>query len=172
MNDLPDTHQNGQPGQSEPPLPEPGDTPCPESTEELQQKLLRLRADFDNYRRRVLESRTSAADDAKREFMAAFLPVYDALLLALDKAHRSPELDPYLAGFDMIRQQFETFCEQQGFKEIAAEPGMPFDPHVHEATATTPPDEDSSSGTIAQEIRKGFAYGDVLVRPTRVVVYE
>jgi molecular chaperone GrpE len=146
-----------------------GDAPV----QELRNKILRLQADFDNYRRRTARTRADAAADTRREMLAALLPVYDNFMHALLHAEEAPELMPFLSGFEMIRQQLEQFFVQQGFEPIAANPGDEFDPNVHEAAGTLR-DESGAlpAGSIARELQRGYLYKGILVRPARVFVVE
>jgi molecular chaperone GrpE len=139
---------------------------------DLTNKFVRLQADFENYRKRTARARADAADDARRELFAALLPVYDNFLRALDHAEENPESRPFVEGFELIAQQFSQFLQQQGLQEIAAAPGMAFDPKFHEATGTLPAPGANSSGAIADELQKGFTFGGIVVRPAKVLVYQ
>ncbi len=137
------------------------------------EKLIRLQADFENYRRRNATVRAEAAKDVRREILTGLLGVYDNFLRAREHAAAAPpEVAPYLEGFDAIRTQIEQFLRAQGLEEIAAEPGDPFDPEVHEAAGAVASPDEESEGTIAETVRKGYAHKGTVVRPARVVVYQ
>ena len=141
--------------------------------QELRNKILRLQADFENYRKRTARTRADAADDTRRDMFAALVPVYDNFMHALLHAEETPELMPFLNGFEMIRQQLEQFFAQQGFEPVAANPGDVFDPNVHEAAGTLRADAgDLPAGSIARELQRGYLYKGILVRPARVFVVE
>ena len=140
--------------------------------EDLKNKILRLQADFDNYRKRTTRARADSADETRRDTVAAFLPVYDHFLRALQQAEQSPELLPFLSGFEMILQQMDQTFAQLGMELIDARTGAAFDPNVHEATGMIPPGDDSQPDTIAQELQKGFTYKGLVVRPARVLVFS
>ena len=118
--------------------------------EDLKNKILRLQADFDNYRKRTSRARADAADETRRDTVGAFLPVYDHFLRALQQAEQSPELLPFLSGFEMILQQMEQTFTQLGLEPIPAQSGMPFDPNVHEATGMVPAGDGTEPETVAQ----------------------
>lgn len=156
-------------GGSPPPSEDAGDR-CAAEVEDLKNKILRLQADFDNYRRRTTRVRADASDEAKREVLAAFLPLYDNFVRALEHAEESPELLPFLEGFEMIRQNMEQTFADLGFEGIPASPGTAFNPNVHDAAGTLPGSEENLD-TIAQELQRGFKHKNLVVRPARVLVY-
>jgi molecular chaperone GrpE len=129
-------------------------------------QLLRVRADFDNYRKRV------ARDDARHRKMAAeavvrdLLPVLDNLDLAL--AHAGDNSGGLTQGVEMIRKQFYEALTRHGLEVIPAE-GRAFDPNVHEAI-TCIPSEDVAADHVIQEFQKGYRLGDFVLRPAKVVV--
>lgn len=138
---------------------------------DAQTKLVRLQADFDNFRKRATRQRGEAADDQKRQMLTALLPIYDNFGRALDQAEQLPDLKPFLTGFEMISQQLDQFLRDQGLEIIPAETGTTFDPNLHEATGIVPPDEGMDEGTVARELQKGFTHKSFVVRPARVLVY-
>lgn len=134
-------------------------------------QLKRAQADFENYRKRVARERSTLADSVKRDLFARFLELYDALGSALQHpAKAPPDAQPYVEGMQLIRQRFMSLLEQEGVRPIKAE-GTRFDPEYHEAVATVK-GEAEDSGFVAQEVRKGYLYKDVLLRPAKVIVYE
>ena len=136
------------------------------------EKLLRLQADFENFRRRNATARAEAAADARRQMLAGLLSVYDNFLRARDYASAAPaEAVPYLEGFDAIRVQLEQFLREQGLEEIESEPGQHFDPKVHEAAGTVATHDPEAEGTIAEVIRRGYRFKDSVLRPATVLVY-
>lgn len=137
---------------------------------DAQQKLMRLQADFDNFRRRNATARQEARDEARREMLEALLPVYDNFLRAIDHAADEEDYSQFMSGIHGIRQQFEQFFKQQGLEPITAEPGETFDPNLHEATGALPgsPEQDH---TIAKELQKGFTHKGQVVRTAKVLVY-
>ncbi len=138
---------------------------------DLTDKLLRLSADFDNFRRRNATVRSEARRDAKRDLLAAFLPVYDHFVMALDAAEERPEVAPFIEGFEMIRVQFDAFFREQGFDMLAPAEGDPFDPNVHEAAGILPATSAEMSGAVARTLQPGFTFDECLVRPARVLVF-
>lgn len=134
------------------------------------QKLLRLQADFDNFRRRNQAAKQEAREEARREVLEALLPVYDNFLRALDHAQDEEDYSPFATGIEGIRMQFEEFFRRQGLEPIAAEEGDPFDPNLHEATGTLP-GTDEQDGSVAKELRRGFKHKNQVLRPAQVLVF-
>lgn len=138
--------------------------------DDLRNKLLRLQADFDNFRRRTQRARAETVDETKREVLGALLSVYDNLLRALEQAESNQDLMPFLSGFELIQRQFADFLISQGLEEIPATDDTEFDPTVHEAAGMMPLEEGQGPNTIAKELQKGFTYKGMCVRPARVLV--
>jgi molecular chaperone GrpE len=134
-------------------------------------QLKRVQADFENYRKRITREKGTLADAVKRDLLARFLELYDALGSAVKHpAKVPPAAQPYVKGMQLINQRFLSLLEQEGVRPVNAE-GTRFDPEYHEAVATVKGEEEDS-GFVAQEVRKGYLYKDILLRPAKVVVYE
>jgi len=133
--------------------------------DEAQGRHLRLRADFDNLRRRLASEQEAARQEARRVALGPLLDVLDALERALKAG--STDRDFY----EGVAATHRLFIN--ALREAGAEPmetvGRPFDPNVHEAVATVPSDG-RAPGTVAREVRRGWRLGDSLLRPAQVVV--
>lgn len=128
--------------------------------------LQRLKAEFDNFRKRNDRERQSIATGATREVVRGLLPVMDNLeraVLAL-----GDQGEQIVAGLEMVRGQLAGLLAGHGVEEIPAS-GEPFDPTVHEAIASAP-SPDHPEGTVIQVIEKGYRQEDHVLRPTRVVI--
>ena len=132
----------------------------------LKDQLLRLRADFDNFRKRVLRETEQLRMTAARETIRSLLPVRDNLERAL--THDPADGAAFANGLLMILRQFDEALTAQGLEPIEAE-GQDFDPNVHEAL-TYAPSETVPAGQIAAVYERGYRLGGVLLRPARVVV--
>jgi molecular chaperone GrpE len=128
--------------------------------------LQRLKAEFDNYRKRNERERQSIATGATRDVVRGLLPVMDNLERAV--AALGDQGDQIVAGLEMVRGQLAGLLAGHGVEEIPAA-GEPFDPTVHEAIASTP-SPDHVEGTVIQVIEKGYRQDDHVLRPTRVVI--
>jgi len=133
--------------------------------DEAQGGHLRLRADFDNLRRRSAREQEAARQEGRRVALGPLLDVLDALERALKAG--STDRDFY----EGVAATHRLFIN--ALREAGAEPmetvGRPFDPNVHEAVATVPSDG-RAPGTVAREVRRGWRLGDSLLRPAQVVV--
>lgn len=138
---------------------------------QISDQLLRMRADFDNFRRRNAGARAEAAEETRRTMLSRLLPIYENFLRARDAGASSPEAAPFIAGFDGIRMQFEQYLEDEGVAEIPAAAGLKFDPVVHEAVGMVPA-AGGKPGSIAQLVSRGFRLGERVLKPASVLVFE
>lgn len=145
--------------------------PGKNGTAALQLMLIRLQADFDNFRKRNASLRQETRDETKKEFLALLLPIYDNFHRALQSADETETNSAMRLGLEGILKQLETLLTSQGLQQIEAVPGIDFNPELHEATGAIPGD-DSQSNTIAQVLLPGFSYKNSVVRPTQVLVYS
>lgn len=133
--------------------------------EELNDRYLRLRAEYDNFRRRSIKERESVYADAVCDVIAAVLPVYDNL----ERALKTPTGDAaFLKGVDMTHRQFSDCLSKLGVTEIPAE-GKPFDPALHDAVMHVE-DENLGQNVVAEVFQKGFQIGDKIIRHAMVKV--
>jgi molecular chaperone GrpE len=133
--------------------------------DEEQQRHLRLRADFDNVRRRAARELEAARRDGQR---AALLPLL-AVLDSLDRALAAGSTDPdFYEGVAATHRLFINALHEAGADPVESV-GRPFDPRVHEAVATAPSNS-VEPGTVVREIRRGWRLGDELLRAAQVVV--
>jgi molecular chaperone GrpE len=140
---------------------------------ELNDKLLRRQADFENFRKRVERERTETYNHVVADLAAKLLPVVDNLRRALDseasiEASESDEFRHFLSGVDLIQKQLSSLLETMGITVVASV-GERFDPHIHEAVVTEETDA-YEPDTVIQEIVRGYRLGDKLIRPALVKV--
>jgi molecular chaperone GrpE len=128
--------------------------------------LQRLKAEFDNYRRRVERDREAQHLAGIRELVGELLPVIDNLERAV--AALGGAGDQIVAGVEMVRGQLAGLLAGRGVEEIAAH-AEPFDPNVHEAIARHHT-ADHAEGTVVHVSEKGYRLGDTVIRPAKVVV--
>jgi molecular chaperone GrpE len=143
-------------------------------TEEQQQevveddRLLRLAADFDNYKKRAARERQEYVALANERLLKELLPVLDDLERAMNAAegHEEAQLEE---GVRLVHRSLASLLRRNGVVEIATD--GKFDPHVHEALLAQPA-EDREHGDVLDVIQKGYKLGDRVVRPARVIVAE
>jgi molecular chaperone GrpE len=131
-------------------------------------RLLRLAADFDNYKKRAARERAEYVALANERLLKELLPVLDDLERALVAAeqHEEAQLEE---GVALVHKALRSLLERNGVSEIPAD--GKFDPHVHEALLTQPA-EDKEQGDVVDVLQKGYKLGDRVVRPARVIVAE
>lgn len=129
------------------------------------QRNLRLLADFDNYRRRVDRDRETARREGRRAAVLALLPVLDTLERALAAGSTDPD---FYEGVAATHRLFLVALREAGAEPIESV-GRPFDPALHEAVATVPPNG-GEPGTVAREVRRGWRLDGELLRAAQVVV--
>lgn len=132
------------------------------------ERLQRLQADFDNYRKRMSRERAEIVDRATEDLMLELLPVLDHFDIALRHAAEQTVDTAMVEGFRLVAEQLETALKKFGLQAVVAE-GIPFDPHEHEAVAHLP-DPDNPEGMITAQTRRGFRLGKKLLRASQVVV--
>lgn len=136
--------------------------------EELKDRLIRLQADFENFRKRKAREAEEIRAYAAANVMEDLLTVLDHLDLALDASHDRTDAN-WGKGIDLIARQLADTLRANGLEEVAASAGDRFDPVWHEAVAEEEADE-TPAGCICRVARKGYRIRDRLVRAAQVVV--
>ncbi len=131
----------------------------------LQDKYLRVCAEYDNFRRRSLKEKEGLYGDIKSDTVQKFLPVYDNLERAL---RQGTEDEAYRKGVEMIMAQFEATLEKLGVSAIECL-GEKFDPVLHNAVMHVD-DEEKGENEIVEVFQKGFRMGDKVIRFAMVKV--
>jgi len=129
--------------------------------------LQRLKAEFDNYRKRAARDQESLVARAHERLVKELLPVLDDLGRALEAAeqHEEAKLED---GVRLVHRQLSDVLAKEGLTEI--ETGGAFDPHVHEALLAQP--SDAEPGTVIEVLQKGYRLGDHVLRPARVIIAQ
>ena len=154
--------------------------PTPEQVEEWRQKagkadehwdrLVRVSADFDNYKKRAARERQDALRYANESLLQKLVPILDNLEMALNATGTTASSggDALKTGVNMIFNQLRSVLAEAGIEEIDAT-GQKFDPNWHEAVSQQA-STDVPEGQVLQQIRKGYKFKDRLIRPASVVV--
>jgi molecular chaperone GrpE len=128
----------------------------------------RLRADYDNLRKRVSRERDAFEDQANSSFIEGLLPVLDNFDRALSVNVQTGADGAFRAGMVMIYEQFSAALEKEGLRRIDSV-GQPFDPNLHDAVATDG-ESDLPPNTIIEELQRGYLFRDRVLRPAMVKV--
>lgn len=139
-----------------------------EEAKDLQDRLLRLAAEFENFKKRMQRERETAMKYAEEGLLRELLPTIDNLERAIEQGRNAGEVAGLLEGVEMTITGLRNTLEKFGLKPVDGV-GQPFDPNLHEAlvmeaSQTVPPN------TILQEYQKGYMFKDRLLRAAKVVV--
>jgi molecular chaperone GrpE len=128
-------------------------------------RLLRLAADFENYKKRAARERQEYVALANERLIAELIPILDDLERALAAAeqHQEAQLEE---GVSLVHRSLAALLERHGVTPISTD--GKFDPHVHEALLSQP--SEAEEGSVVDVVQKGYKLGDRVVRPARVVV--
>lgn len=160
--------------------PAPEATPTPPEMRELQaqaakaaehwDRLLRITAEFDNFRKRAARERQEAVKFANETLLEKLLPVLDNFEAALAAARggAAENAQSLHAGVNLIQQQLRAALADAGLEEVDAA-GRPFDPNLHEAVSQMESAE-HPEGHVARQLRKGYRLRERLLRPATVIV--
>ena len=131
--------------------------------------LQRLKAEFDNYRKRVTREKEQLIKRGNRTLILELLDVLDNFERALEAAHEAGEqASGFTQGLDMTARMLLTTLHNRGLKPIPAL-GERFDPEIHEAMSMEAR-EDVEPGTVVHEWQRGYWLGEQVLRPSKVVV--
>lgn len=166
----PETPPEAPPGAAQPQeKPEPVDelAAAQRERDEYLDALQRLKAEFDNYRKRVARDQRELAARAHERLVGELVPVLDDLERALEAAaeHQEARLEE---GVRLVHRSLAALLAREGLVEVETD-GM-FDPHSQEALLAQP--SDAEEGTVLQVVQKGYRLGDRVLRPARVVVSQ
>jgi molecular chaperone GrpE len=135
--------------------------------QDLTNTLVRLQADFDNYRKRVERERHQERHRGAETLVERLLPVLDAFDRAI-ASHKGDTNDEFRIGFELIRKQLADALAKQGLERIETD-GKSFDPHVHHAIERVETHE-RPDGAVLGELQAGYSYHGKVLRPAMVRV--
>ena len=130
--------------------------------------LRRLKAEWDNYRKRVQRDNEELRLRAAETVVESLLPVMDNMSRALEAGDKHEE-GQLLAGLTLVAGQLRGTLAGHGLEEIGVEPGTTFDPEYHEAIVAQA-SEDYPEGTVTQVLERGYLLHGKLLRPAKVIV--
>jgi molecular chaperone GrpE len=138
---------------------------------DLQDRYMRLSAEFDNYRKRTLKEKSDLIQSAGSDFLLKILPVMDNFERALKILDEASDMDAVKEGIHLIYNNFKDFLNQQGLREIEAL-NKDFDLDVHEAVGKTPASDENMKGKIVDVVQKGYSLKDKVIRYSKVIIGE
>jgi len=141
---------------------------CPQK-QEMDQEVQRVRADADNYRKRMTREKEQHCKFAVQDILEDLMPVVDNLELAVGHGRKVEACSDLVQGVDMTINIFLDTLKKHGLEPIECSEGDDFDPNWHEALAEEER-EDLGAGKVCQVMQKGYRYKDRVLRPAKVMV--
>lgn len=135
---------------------------------ELTSDLQRLRADFENYRKRVDGEKEQLSELAKAATVLKLLPVIDTIDRAVSHLPKDLSDNAWAQGVASVTKNLDKSLAEMGVSRINAKPGTPFDPDMHEAVMMD--DADGEHEVISEELRPGYKMGEQVIRHSMVKV--
>jgi molecular chaperone GrpE len=142
-----------------------------EKLAELQDRYLRLSAEYDNFRKRTLKEKIDLQKSANAQLLEAILPVADDFDRAMQSVDEAKDIEAVKEGMKLISDKFSSFLKQQGVKEIEAI-NKEFDTDLHEAITKIPAASKKQKGRVVDVIQKGYFLNDRVLRFSKVVIGE
>jgi len=139
--------------------------------EDLADKNLRLIAEFDNYRKRMLKEKAELLKNASESVLVNLLPLVDDFERALQAIETTDDINAIKEGVQLIYNKFTNFLHQYNVKEIPAI-HQEFDTQLHEAVSTIPAPNEDLKGKIIDCVLKGYTLNDKVIRHAKVIVGE
>ena len=171
-------NEEGKKEQEEPKTEQPAEGNDQKEVEALQEKLqemndryLRLSAEFDNYRKRTLKEKMELTKSAGEGILRNILPVVDNFERALKSMETAKDVEALKEGVDLIYINFKDFLYQNGVKEIETQ-NADFNTDVHEAVTLVPAPTPEQKGKVLECVQKGYFLNDKVMRFAKVVVGE
>lgn len=136
---------------------------------ELNDKYLRLFAEFDNFKRRTQKERVELLQTAGKDVVVSLLPVLDDFERAIKATENTTEVAPVREGIVLVQTKLKSILNQKGLKEIESI-NTEFNTDLHEAITQIPAPTEEQKGKVIDELEKGYTLNDKVVRFAKVVV--
>lgn len=152
------------------------ETPDPQETyqaqlKDIQDKYIRLMAEFDNFRKRSMKERTDLIKSAGEDILVNVLPIMDDFERGLTAMETSQDVESVKQGVLLIYNKFKDFLTQRGVKAIEAAK-QDFNVDLHEAITKIPVPEEEMKGKVVDVVQKGYCLNDKVIRYAKVVIGE
>ncbi len=135
----------------------------------LNDKYLRLFAEFDNYKRRTQKERVELLQTAGKDVVVSLLPVLDDFERAVKATENTTEVNAVRDGIILVQSKLKSILAQKGLKEVESINTV-FDTDMHEAITKIPAPSDDLKGKVVDELEKGYTLNDKVIRFAKVVV--
>ncbi len=142
-----------------------------EEKKQLSERVLRLQADFDNFRKRKTKELADGIRFANQDLILQLLPILDNFDRTLKAIEGTDNLTAIKEGIELVSSNF-----RKQFSKIGVEPidsiGKDFDSEIHEAITSIPVEEEEKKGAVVDEVEKGYKFKDRIIRFSKVIVVE
>ena len=142
---------------------------CEEKYSELNDRFLRLYAEFDNFRKRTNKEKIDLISNANAGVLTDLIPVLDDFERAIKNNENDVDIEIVKEGFQLIFNKFKGILESKGLKPMHAK-GLPFDSELHEAIANVPASSNKEKGKVIEDVEKGYYLNEKVIRFAKVVV--
>lgn len=136
---------------------------------ELNDKYIRIHAEFDNFRRRTNKEKLDIISNASSGVLKDLIPIIDDFDRAIANNEKLEDVETLKEGFHLIFNKFKSTLESKGLKEMKSE-GEVFDSELHEAIANIPAPKKKDKGKVIEAVEKGYLLNDKVIRYAKVVV--
>ncbi len=135
----------------------------------LNDKYVRLYAEFDNYKRRTTKERIELLQTAGKDVIVSMLTVLDDFERAENAMKTATDVGPVKEGVELVHHKLKSLMNNKGLKEMESK-GKVFDPELHEAITNIPAPSNNLKGKVIDEVEKGYYLNDKVIRFAKVVV--
>ena len=163
--------QTTTPGDAEQPLKSQAEEELLGKLTEMQDRYLRLSAEFDNYRKRTLREKIELSQTGGESVITKLLPIVDDFDRAMTSMRVTDDFNAVKAGLELIYVKIYDFLRQNGVKEIVAM-NEPFNSDVHDAVTSISVEDDAMKGKVIEVTQKGYTLNEKVIRHPKVVVGE
>ena len=140
-----------------------------EKVQDYRNQILRLQADFANFRKRAEKEKGEAIRFGREVILERMIGLSDVMENALKHSQNAKDLDSLKKGFEMVTQEFSRFLKSEGAEPLRTV-GKPFDPNQHEAVEQVGTENEKENDTVLEELQKGYTLNGRLLRTAKVKV--
>ncbi len=142
---------------------------CEEKYADLNDRFIRLYAEFDNFRKRTNKERIDLINSASSGVVKDMITILDDFERAIQNNENVEDIQAVKEGFQLIYQKYKGILESKGLKAMSSK-GEPFDSELHEAIANIPAPTEEEKGKVVDDVEKGYYLNDKVIRFAKVVV--
>jgi molecular chaperone GrpE len=164
-----ETVSEGSENQSDTSIKEEDGQTSEDKYDDLNNRFLRLYAEFENFRKRTNKERLDIINNANADLLKDMIPVIDDFERAITNNEGSEDVVAIKEGFSLIYNKYKGILQTKGLKPMDSK-GEVFDPEVHEAVANMPTEDKKLKGKIIDDVEKGYFLNEKVLRYAKVVV--